>query len=277
MILLLLALQPPALAQDGAVIVSLSGQAWVQVPGGAPTAVDRCATVPAGATICTAPDAFAAVRLAPSPDDAGADDVVLLGGTCLDVLATAIDRARVNVSRGGVTISPSRDGGLVEVATRDGVTAGREGGFRVTLEEVATRTEAVTGRVQLQGDGGVLDLPAGKGSRMRPGRAPDAPTDLLLPQALLHPPADASLRRPDFAWTAVPGSTGYHLQLAADPAFLDIVEAVDVGPPQWQPDFLFSPTEIAGLWWRVAAYDRLGFLGVPTAGWPLSLPAGVPR
>lgn len=277
MISLLLALLRPALAQDAAVVISLSGQAWVSVTGATPVAVDRCATVPAGATVCTAPDAFAAVRLAPTPDAAGADDIVLLGGTCVDVVDTAADRARVNVSRGGITVSPSADGGLLEVQTRDGVAAGRQGGFRVTLEEVATRTEAVTGRVLLQGQGGALDLPAGQGSRLRPGRAPDAPTDLLLPQALLHPPEDAPLRRPDFSWSPVPAGTGYHLQIAADPEFIDIVEAVDVATPAWQPDFLFSPTGIAGLWWRVAAYDRLGFLGVPTPGRALALPAGVAR
>lgn len=265
-------LAPP----DAASIVGLSGAGFVSIAGQAPLALDRCAVLPVGATVCTDADSFATIRLSPDPTDAAAEDIVLLPGTCLDIEERSAGRTQLGVTSGGVSVVSDADAqSAVAVRTRDGLAEGRAGGFRVTLEDAATRTEAVFGAVQLRGAGGALALAAGKGSRLRAGLAPDPPEDLLVSEALRAPEDGAALRRPDFAWDPVPYATGYRLELAATADFSDVVEALDLAEPAWAPDLLFVPAQVPGLWWRVAAYDRFGFLGVPSAARTLQLPGGV--
>ncbi len=261
---------------DAAVLIGLTGTGYVSVAGQEPLPLDRCATMPLGATICTGDDSFATLRLSPTPDEPGAEDVVLLPGTCVNIEEATVDRTLVAIQSGGVTVAAGKQGGgSLAVRTGDGTTEGSDGGFRVTLEDAATRTEAVTGAVVITGEGGSMDVGAGQGSRVRAGEAPEEPVDLLLAEALLTPDANAPLRRPDFTWEPVPFSAGYRVELSASPYFTDIVEAIDVPEARWEPDLLFVPTRIPGLWWRIAAYDRFGFLGVPSEGRPLRLPGGV--
>lgn len=285
---LALVLAAPALAApaegmspppDAASIIGITGSAFVHV-GDAPVVVlDRCAGLPLGARVCTGPGSFATVRLSGDPRVQGADDIVLMPQTCLNIEAASADRTQIEVTQGGIAV-PERTArasstSTLAIRTRDGLAEGREGGFRIALEDDATRSEAVSGSLRLTGAGGSLDLVEGKGSRLRPGAAPDAPTDLIRPEALLQPGPDAVLVRPDFRWTPFPLGTGYRVELSADPSFTDIVEAIDLADPWWLPEFLFAPKAVEGLWWRVAAYDRLGFLGIPSAPSPLRLPAGV--
>ncbi len=273
--------QAPAEQPDAAMLIGLSGPAFVSLSGASPVQVDRCTGLPLGATVCTGPDSFATVRLDPSPTSSGAHDVVLMPGTCLDIEQATADRTQLRVERGSITVATPRPRGgsstarTLAIRTRDGLAEGKDGGFRVAIEERATRTEAVTGGIRLSGDGGSLELAAGKGSRVSQGEAPTAPVDLLLSQALLSPEAGTALIRPDFHWQEVPHGTGYRIELSADATFTDIVEAMDVAEPRWLPDFLFAPQAIEGLWWRVAPYDRLGFLGIPSEARPLLLPPGV--
>ncbi len=261
---------------DAAVLIGLTGSGVVTVAGQDPVRLERCATLPLGATVCTDAGSFATLRLAPTPDALGAEDVVMLPGTCVNIEAATAGRRQLAIEQGSVSVAP-HDGGSSTLAIRsgEGVTEGGEGGFRVTLEDTATRTEAVFGAVTLTGEGGALDLAAGKGSRLRPDAPPDPPTDLLVAETLTLPTPDTPLRRPDFSWEAVPYATGYRVELAANAEFTDIVEAIDLADAFWFPDLLFSPTRIPGLWWRIAAYDRFGFLGVPTDAWRINLPGGV--
>lgn len=273
--------QAPTEQLDAAMLIGLSGPAFVTVAGADPVQVDRCTGLPLGATVCTGPDSFATVRLDPRPDASGANDVVLMPGTCLNIELATADRTQVRVERGAVTVATARptaasaSSPTLAIRTRDGLAEGRDGGFRVAIEQRATRTEAVTGGIRLSGDGGSIVLAAGKGSRVSQGEAPTDPVDLLLPQALLSPEAGAALVRPDFHWQEVPNGTGYRIELSADATFTDIVEAIDLAEAVWRPDFLFAPKAIEGLWWRVAPYDRLGFLGIPSEARPLLLPPGV--
>lgn len=271
------AASPPSPQDDiAAVLIGLTGTGWLTIPGQEPLPLDRCVGVPLGATICTEEDSFATIRLAPDPATPGAEDVVLLPLTCLDIEEATHDRAALTMRSGGVAVAEDEDDqGELAVRTRDGTTAGSSGGFRVTLEDRATRAEAVTGQVQVRSPLGGVALPPGTGSRLRAEAAPEQPQGLLRPQALLAPADQAPLRRPDFAWEPVAYSTGYRVELAANPGFTDIVESIDVPGASWEPELLFVPTRIEGLWWRVSAYDRFGYLGVPTSPRFLELPGGV--
>ncbi|MCB9776998.1 MAG: hypothetical protein H6742_00370 [Alphaproteobacteria bacterium] len=279
-----------ALAQDGApapvpppagpaaFVVGANGGGTVTLPDGAVLPLDRCTGVPAGALLCTDDTSYATLRLAPRPDQPGAEDIVLLPSTCVRVAVGSAAAAEVEVTRGGISVAPEPSRiGTLRVRTRDGLATGLAGGFRVQLEGDATRTEAVDGSVQLSNDVGAVDLDAGEGARVREGQAPEAPVDLLLTEALQSPDDGAALRRPDFRWQPVPYAGSYRIELAADPLFTDIVEATDVPAAEWLPELLFAPTAIDALYWRVSAYDRFGFLGVPSAPRRLDLPGGRPE
>jgi hypothetical protein len=41
------------------------------------------------------------------------------------------------------------------------------------------------------------------------------------------------------------------------------------------PDLLFLPYRVRGYWWRVSAFDRVGFVGAPSDPHRLLVPAGV--
>ena len=66
------------------------------------------------------------------------------------VESVGADRVRLAIQSGGISVSaevpdtgPDDGAPSLEVRTRDGVTSGRSGGFRVQLEEETTRAEAV--------------------------------------------------------------------------------------------------------------------------------------
>jgi hypothetical protein len=224
--------------------------------------------VPLGTVVCTGRASFATLRLATVDLTHAHDEISLLADTCLTVDATWAAHTRhtslVSVRTGSVSVRADDGDGTVSVRTTDGVTIGDEGGFRVTVEGAATRTEAVSGGATVVGQGGAVVLPSGTGTRVVAGGAPSAPTPLLAPPALGRPTEGAPLRRPDFAWDATERALGYRIELASDPAFADIVSAEDVGARAWRPDRLFLPG--GPVWWRVSAFDRTGFLGVPAEG-----------
>ena len=154
-------------------------------------------------------------------------------------------------------------------------TSGDEGGFRVTLEPGATRTEAVSAPVAVYAQGAEVVLEAKQGVRVREGEAPAAPRGLLAAGALFLPEEGTPLRWPDFHWQSVSRALGYRVQIATGPEFNEIVAQVDVPFPEWEPDYLLLPYRVAGYWWRVTPLDRFGFEGTPSNGRRLRVPAGV--
>lgn len=171
-------------------------------------------------------------------------------------------------------VSENRAGGTVAVRTVSGSTTGSGGGFRVTVEEDATRSEALHAPVDVEAQGVTVALDAGQGSRTVQGEAPGAPVDLLAPGSPTRPEVDAMLIRADFAWTSVEGALGYRVEFAADPDFTEILWSEDVAGSPWHPAVLMLPWgTTASLHWRLSSFDRLGFLGIPSAGRALKLPA----
>jgi len=74
----------------------------------------------------------------------------------------------------------------------------------------------------------------------------------------------------------IPGnSLGYRVELAITPDFSELVVVEDVSGTVWAPELLMVPFRVEGLWWRVATYDRFGFLGIPSDQRALRFPAGV--
>ena len=117
------------------------------------------------------------------------------------------------------------------------------------------------------------DIGRGCKSRVRPGEAPSAPTPLLGPGSPSAPSEGASLRTASFAWTEVPRALGYRVEMSTASDFSELVWSEDVSRTTWSPELLFLPTRAPGLWWRVASFDRTGFLGPPSNARSLTYPS----
>jgi hypothetical protein len=75
----------------------------------------------------------------------------------------------------------------------------------------------------------------------------------------------------------VDGNLGYLVEVSSTPRFDNIALAEEVPDPPWLPEALLVPYRVPGLWWRVTAYDSLGFLGLPSAARGLQVPQGLGR
>lgn len=270
-------------AGPSASVLAWFGVATAAAPGQPPVALADGMPLDAGSVVCTEAGGYATVRLAVAAGGRVHDDVTLLPETCLEIVATSARPGRrsslVTLARGSVTVQEAEgasEAGTVTVQTEAGLTSG-EGGFRVHVEESATRTEALARPLLVAARGRALRLDAGQGSRTRNGGSPGDIVQLLRPGSPLAPPNQAALRRPDFVWRAVPENLGYLVEVSATPRFDNIVLAEEVPDPPWLPEALLVPYRVPGLWWRVTAYDSLGFLGLPSAARALQVPAGLGR
>lgn len=263
-------------AREGEVL-ALTGRGTLALGDGRSAALAVGQAVPLGAEVCTGPGSMATVRVRVASCSTERDDLLLHADTCLHLDAASSrpgERSTlVTVTRGSVSVQSADDvPGKVTVVTPSGVTVGDAGGYRVSIEAGATRTEAPTAPVSVIGAGRQVDLLAGQGTRVRTGEAPEAPVDLLSPGSPLAPAAGAVLRRPDFSWTPVPGALGYRVELAEDPEFGRLVVAELADDVRWSPELLFLDATFGEVWWRVTAVDRAGFFGEPSAPRPVRLP-----
>lgn len=281
-----LALPVVAGAQQEGLVLAVRGSGTVVLPGepapGRPRAVPLAPqmSLPEGSAVCTDAESFAMIRLARDTSGFAHDDVSLLPNTCLTVVGASAQEGRrsslIHMSEGSIAVqgTPDRPGDVI-VTTPEAVATGEQGGFRVTLEQGATRAEAVSAPIAVMGAGAEVDLEARQGTRVKAGAAPDAPRSLLSGGALFLPEDGTALRWPDFRWAAVPRALGYRVQVSTSPDFAEIVHQVDVPFPEWMPDFLLLPTTAPAYWWRITPLDRFGFEGVPSVGRKLSVPAEV--
>ena len=265
---------------QSAVVVALTGIAEATPPRGAPAPVTLGQRLAPGTLVCTRPDAYATIRLAVSDGGRDHDDVSLLGQTCLTLDSAVSLGARrssfVSLREGSLRVrSAEASPGQVTIRTAAGVTTGDRGGFRVTVEPEAARTEAVDGAVSVLGGGSEVAVAAGQGTRVRPGEAPEAPVPLLPPVHEARPEDGVALRRPEFTWGRVERALTYNVEIATDPAFSESVIREPIAGVLWEPDTLFVPYRVPGLWWRVTAVDRVDFEGLPCDPRALLFPTGV--
>ena len=272
----------PGQIDQGALLLTSSGElVTVRVgPGAGPVSVRPGTAIPAGATVCTGADSFASLRLAVDVASRAHDDVSLLPGTCLKLEEASSRQAGrsslLRVESGSIAVRAVQTGaGTVTVRTRDGLLTGEKGGFRVTVEADATRTEALTDPVSVMGQGVEVRLDAQQGNRVREGQAPEDPVPLLPAGAPIRPEIDAQLRWTDFGWTPVPEAFLYLVEFSRDEDFTDIVHLHDVEGTLWQPPYLVLPYRSPALYWRVSAFDLLGFEGMPSDPRSLQIPPGI--
>lgn len=258
-------------------VLSVTGRGRITTPDGEVLELECGRWMEPGTTICTSVESYATIQLA--KEDAGAhfDDIRLSSSTCLTVVSAASGEGQrsslVNLSEGSVQVDrPSDAGGLITVQTPVSLTTAEGGSFRVTLEEDAARTEALTENVVVMAAGAEVSLEAGEGSRVSRDTAPTAPVPLLDTGFLLKPDNDAALIRPDFAWTPVEAALGYRIQIATSPDFSRILYQEDIPYPEWRPEFLLLPYDVPALWWRISSFDRFGFESPPSSPRRLTVP-----
>ena len=215
-------LELPEQAGVGQQAFLLSRDGTVRVTDGAGGSLpsEQYDPVPLGGQVCTGERSFATVRMATqcTSDGTQTDDIQLQPDTCIvveNLWSDADSRSTVvRVRTGSISIAENRDAaGSVTIVTPSGVTTGEDGGYRVTVEDEAARTEALTAPVAVQGAGVEVAVAAGQGARVRTGEAPSDPIDLLAPGQLIRPEDGQALQRADFGWTPVDGALGYRFEV----------------------------------------------------------------
>lgn len=270
-------------AQQTAFLLSAVGEVTLAIGQQAPAPLAVHQSVSPGATVCTSEGGSAALRLATlcTSDGDRTDDIVLSESTCVKVESVYADISQrstvVRVLSGSVRVQESDADGAVSVLTDAGVTAG-QGGFRVTVEDESSRTEALSAPVAVAAQGVAVDVGAGQGSRTVVGEAPGPAVDLLPPGLPTRPGEGEELVRPRFEWEPVESALGYRLEIAADPSFQEVLQSEDVSDIPWSPPVFMLPWPSSGsLYWRVSSFDRLGFVGLPSKAMAMRLPEGVGR
>ncbi|MEL6345792.1 MAG: hypothetical protein AAFV53_21965 [Myxococcota bacterium] len=261
-------------------IASLKGSGQLYLPPNARALPIRIGQdLPPDTLVCTDDGSFVRIRLTVQHDTFLHDEVSLMPSTCLRIaqLVSRPDgrKSTLVLANGSVSVRETDGRGELILLSEDGVTTGAQGGFRVTREEGATRTEATNGRVAVLSGGQEVRLDPGEGSRTRRGLPPTPATALLPAGALDRPKPDAILYRADFIWRPVPGALGYRIEIAADSDFTDLLVVEDVDHTRWEPELLFLPTARSAVWWRVSAFDRAGFQGLSDEIRTVRYPTGV--
>lgn len=274
---------PPAegLYDQAAEVQTVRGQASMD-RGLGPVSLSPGMLLTPGARICTSEDSFLTVKLAVGCTGEGGDEISLLPQTCItldDTFESGGKRSSlVTMEQGSVTVQEDRAGesGLVTVQTSAGVASGRGGGFRVHVEDQATRTEALATAVSVSGSGAEVGLEAGQGVRVKEGEVPGPVVQLAAPGTPALPADQSLLRIPDFSWAQAPDALAYRLEFASDPSFSDLLFFTEVGDTPWLPDTFSLPTKPdTGVYWRVTTIDSMGFMGMPSPAHYAKFPPGV--
>lgn len=154
--------------------------------------------------------------------------------------------------------------GEFEVQTSTANTIIRGTSFRVKLEPGdATRLEVLEGSVDFRAAGEAVSIESQQGALAAGGDEPITAANLPPAPETLQAPQPQEVIRGDefdqtFRWSPVSGAASYHLVIARDDRFFDIVEERQVGPeasvriPNMEPGTYF---------WRVSTVGASGFEG----------------
>lgn len=206
-----------------ATVVAVMGSAHVQLPGDTQTEnVTPGMTLGYGTHLST--DANASLTL----QFADGSRVLMEENSALDLDQmsaygrTGMVDTRLRLQHGRVTnaVTPMTGvGAHFSVETPGTISSVRGTHFRVTAEEGQSRTEVLTGRVDVGGDHAHVLVPKEHGVAVSDGSKP-AQAQLLLPAPTLHCPTQSVNKLPFvLAWAPLDGATHYRVQLAPNDKF----------------------------------------------------------
>jgi hypothetical protein len=206
-----------------ATVVAVMGGAHVQRSGGVPPEnVTPGMTLGIGARLITDHDASLTLqfadgsRLLMEPDSTLDLDQMSAYGR------TGMVDTRLRLQHGRVTtdVTPMTGvGAHFSVETPGTISSVRGTHFRVAADDGQSRTEVLTGRVDVAGDRAHVLVPKEHGVAVADGSKP-AHVQALLSAPALHCPTQPVTKLPySFAWTPLDGATSYRVQMAPNERF----------------------------------------------------------
>ncbi len=151
-----------------------------------------------------------------------------------------------------------------EIRTSTASTIIRGTHFRVKVEPGdATRVEILEGSVDFQAGGEPVSVRAQQGALAVGGGKPITSSALPPPPQSLDAPGDQEVIRSDefdqlFRWSPVASAVSYHLVIARDDQFFDVVDEREVGR---EASVRIPSMEPGTYFWRVSAFGSDGFEG----------------
>ncbi|RDH82096.1 MAG: sugar transporter [endosymbiont of Escarpia spicata] len=170
-------------------------------------------------------------------------------------------RVRVQYGRVESEVEPLQGAGArFQITTPAAVTMVRGTGFRVGVESGSglTRNEVMKGRVAVDGGGESLNVDAGFGTMIEPGKPPLKPRPLLTPPDISRLGVEMDLPAAPLRWPGLEGAEAYRVQLLrGEPGAGVIVEQVLATPEFTLPELISGSYRI-----RVRGIDELGLEGL---------------
>ncbi len=168
-------------------------------------------------------------------------------------------RLELQSGRSQTVVKPQGDVGRFEIVTPVAVSAVRGTQFRDWFEPGAgnANTETLAGLVAVSGSNATVPVPANFGTRVERNSAPMQPRPLLPPPDLQALPATNGGSQLHLQWPAVPGATGYRVQLAPDAEFRAFLVDAEFATPQVD---LPAPAD-GSYWLRARSIDDIGLEG----------------
>lgn len=112
-----------------------------------------------------------------------------------------------------------------EIKTPSAVAAARGTEFRTGVDsDATTRLEVLAGKVGVRAARKEVDVKAGEGTLVEKNKAPAPPKKLLAPPPLKDPKPLYRAMPLDFRFEIVPGAAAYHVMLARDKIFRDVIK-----------------------------------------------------
>lgn len=159
--------------------------------------------------------------------------------------------------------------GQFEIRTSTANTIIRGTNFRVKIEPGdATRLEVLEGSVEFEAGGTPVPVGSQQGALASGADATITPVSLPAPPANLDSPQPQEVIRGVefdqlFRWSSVQNASAYHLVIAKDDAFFDVVDERRVGP---EASIRIPSLEPGTYFWRVSTIGADGFEGAYSEG-----------
>ena len=238
----------------GAVSVTTAGRTGPAVIG---------AVLPEGAVISTGPNAFLRLDLPDGSRLSIPSQSRVRLGRLRTVEMTGVVQRELEVQGGRLEseVSPLRNPrDSYTVRTPMSVSAVRGTDFRVAYDDRAGRanTEVIEGKVSVTGGAAATDVGAAYGT-ITTGEGVIGPLSLAPAPSLANPGKVQDEQIASFQVTGPSASAGYHVRIATDAGFVEVVEETSSATPT-----LTFETLPDGVYFiRLAALDDNGLLGLP--------------
>ncbi len=244
-------------------IESFSGDVSVSMAGKA-MAMDRGVTLNEGSEIVTGRNAFVTLRLADGTSVSIASQSSVRIGLLRRVLLTGSVEREFGVSNGKLRakVTPMPDpGSNFRVTTPITVSAVRGTEYRTEYSaESGLSTNAVddgTVAVAHAASQSNVLLPRGFGNAATPRESSGA-VKLIAAPTMIHAENVQTGETLEFALNPLPEAKAYHIQLARDAGFLDVLAEAAAQVPA----FTMAPLPAGSYFARISALDRLGIQGL---------------